>query len=233
MSFVEISPLSNTMNRKLIIAGGVLVVHVAALWALQAGLLRRPVELIVPAEILVEFITPAAPALAPPVVARATPAPAKPVVAKVPAPVRTPTPLPRVMADATPAPTAPTDAPQTPVAPTPKAASAPAAIAAVAPTASSPPRIELPSSGADYLQNPKPAYPALSKRLGEQGKVLVRILIGVDGTAQKTELKQSSGYDRLDQTALATVLRWRYVPGTRAGIPEAMWFTVPVNFVLE
>jgi protein TonB len=96
-----------------------------------------------------------------------------------------------------------------------------------------PARVELPSSEADYLQNPKPAYPPISKRLGEQGKVVVRVLIGVDGTAQKAEIRQSSGYDRLDQAALATVQRWRYVPGKRAGVPEAMWFNVPINFVLE
>lgn len=96
-----------------------------------------------------------------------------------------------------------------------------------------PARVELPSSDADYLQNPKPAYPSLSKRLGEQGKVVVRVLIGVDGTAQKAEIKQSSGFERLDQAALGTVLRWRYVPGKRAGMPEAMWFNVPINFVLE
>jgi protein TonB len=93
--------------------------------------------------------------------------------------------------------------------------------------------VELPSSDADYLQNPAPPYPPLSKRLGEQGKVLVRVLIGVDGTAQKADIKQSSGFERLDQSALSTVLHWRYVPGKRAGVPEAMWFNVPINFVLE
>ena len=117
----------------------------------------------------------------------------------------------------------------------PQEISVPAAVnskAAPSPVPALPPLV-LPSSDADYLQNPKPPYPALSKRLGEQGKVMVRVLIGVDGTAQKTEIKQSSGFDRLDQAALATVLRWRYVPGKRAGVPEAMWFNVPINFVLE
>ena len=106
-----------------------------------------------------------------------------------------------------------------------------AAPAPAAPPA--PPKVELPSSDADYLQNPKPPYPGISKRLGEQGKVLVRVLIGVDGLAQKAEIRQSSGYDRLDKSALDTVLKWRYVPGKRAGVAEAMWFTVPINFVLE
>ena len=109
----------------------------------------------------------------------------------------------------------------------------PAIAAPVALAPPAPARVELPSSDADYLQNPKPPYPALSTRLGEQGKVVVRVLIGVDGTAQKADIKQSSGFDRLDQAALGTVLRWRYVPGKRAGIPEAMWFNVPINFVLE
>jgi protein TonB len=93
--------------------------------------------------------------------------------------------------------------------------------------------VELPSSDAAYLNNPRPSYPALSRRLGEQGKVVVRVLIGVDGKAQQAEIRSSSGYDRLDQAALATVRSWRYVPGTRGGVPEAMWFNVPINFVLE
>jgi protein TonB len=105
---------------------------------------------------------------------------------------------------------------------------APAPVAAPAPA-----KVELPSTDADYLQNPKPAYPPMSKRLGEQGRILVRVLIGVDGTAKEAQLKQSSGFDRLDQAALDTVRKWRYVPGKRGGVPEAMWFTVPINFVLE
>ena len=93
--------------------------------------------------------------------------------------------------------------------------------------------MELPSTNADYLNNPRPPYPALSRRLGEQGRVLVRVLIEPDGRPSKAELQESSGYDRLDQTALQTVMRWRFVPGKRAGVPEAMWFSVPIQFVLE
>lgn len=70
--------------------------------------------------------------------------------------------------------------------------------------------------------------------MGESGKVVVRVLIGPDGRAQQAQIHQSSGYDRLDQVALKTVRdQWRYVPGTRNGQPEAMWFNVPINFVLE
>jgi len=73
----------------------------------------------------------------------------------------------------------------------------------------------------------------MSKRLNEQGLVVLRVYIEADGRASKAEIRSSSGYDRLDQAALQTVLRWRYVPGKRGGMPEAMWFNVPINFVLE
>jgi len=109
---------------------------------------------------------------------------------------------------------------------------APAA-APVGAGASAPARVELPSSDAAYLQNPPPAYPPLSRRLGEQGKVQVRVLIGPDGLPQQARIHRSSGHERLDQVALKTVMQWRYVPGKRAGNPEAMWFDIPINFVLE
>ena len=73
----------------------------------------------------------------------------------------------------------------------------------------------------------------MSRRLGEHGRVLVRVLVGIDGTPLKAELKQSSGFDRLDQTALDTIMTWRFVPGQRAGVKEAMWAVVPLQFVLE
>ena len=219
------------MHRNFVIVGSVVVFHVAALWALQTGLLRRAVEIVVPAEILSEFITPPVPRVdAPRPLAPATPAP-QPRQA-VQRPALPPAPQPLAIADPTPAPNAPTGVlmPQPPAPPI----AAPVAAAPAAPPAPpAPVRVELPSSDADYLNNPKPAYPALSKRLGEQGKVVVRVLIGVDGAPQKAEIRTSSGFQRLDQAALATVLRWRYLPGKRGGVAEAMWFNVPIHFVLE
>jgi protein TonB len=226
---------SLTVNRHLIIAGSVILFHMAALWALQSGLRSRPSELIVPAEIRIELITPAEPKATPPA---PVPVPLKPTSVKqvekrTTVPAKLLRPMPMAIADPTSAPTAPVGALEVPATVVQQEVSAPVpAISKVTPTPQLPPLV-LPSSDADYLQNPKPPYPALSKRLGEQGKVVVRVLIGIDGMAQKTEIKQSSGFDRLDQTALNTVLRWRYVPGRRAGVPEAMWFNVPISFVLE
>lgn len=95
------------------------------------------------------------------------------------------------------------------------------------------PSVQLPSSNADYLNNPAPVYPALSQRLGEQGKVVIRVLIGRDGTALRGDIHQSSGFERLDQAALHAVMSWRYVPGQRGGVAQDMWFNVPVNFSLH
>jgi len=93
--------------------------------------------------------------------------------------------------------------------------------------------VVLPSSDADYLNNPPPIYPRMSRRMGEQGTVLVRVFISTEGRAEKAEIRTSSGYVRLDEAALETVQRWRFVPGKRAGQPEAMWFNVPIRFVLD
>ena len=93
--------------------------------------------------------------------------------------------------------------------------------------------LRLPSSAAEYLNNPAPVYPAISQRLGEQGKVMIRVLITKDGSPRQGEIHQSSGHERLDQAALRAVMNWHYVPGQRAGVPQDMWFNVPINFALK
>jgi protein TonB len=211
------------LNRNLVIGGSVVLFHVVALWALQSGLARRVVEIVVPIAVLSEIVTPPAPKVEQPpelVQPKPVPTPKQPVPRKVesakplaPQPLAVPYPEPSPQAPVVEAP--PPPAPVT-------AAPAPA-----------PAKLELPSSDADYLRNPAPVYPPLSKRLGEQGKVLVRVLIGPDGAPQKAELKRSSGFERLDRSALEYVMKCRYVPGKVAGVPQAMWHEAPVNFVLE
>lgn len=238
------------LNRTTAIASGVLAFHLLALWTLQSGLLRRVVEVVVPVQLLSELITPPKPKLAPPPPPPPPVAPPPPRAAKTlpqPSPTPQPPPAPTLLAaaNAPATPNAPTGVTTAPVALPPigapvsvAAAPAPPAPTPVPPAPpptppAPPPKVELPSSDADYLKNPSPVYPAISRRLGEQGKVLVRVLIAPDGTAQKAEIRQSSGFDRLDQSALNAVLKWQYVPGKRGGVAEAMWFVVPVNFTLE
>ena len=106
-----------------------------------------------------------------------------------------------------------------------------AAVATPAPPA--PAKITLPSSDADYLSNPKPTFPPMSRRLSEQGNVLVRVLIGTDGLPKKAEIKKSSGFERLDKAAQEYVMKCRFVPGKVGVVPQEMWYDAPVNYVLD
>ena len=216
------------ISRNAAIALVVVALHVGFIWALQSGLLLRAAELVVPVELLSQFIEPPAPKVntPPPPAPPPPPAQVKKILSKVPT---VPAPLPLAIADPTPSPNAPTGV--TTPQPVPAPIAAPVAAAPAAPAA--PSAVQLPSSDADYLQNPKPPYPPVSRRLNEQGKTTVRVLIGPDGQPQRAEIARSSGFERLDQAAISTVMRWRYVPGKRGGVAEAMWFNVPINWVLE
>lgn len=223
-------PALRPLSRHTIIALAVVGLHVGGLYALQMGLLRRALEVVIPAEVLAQLVEPAQPKVEPPPPPppKQQPKPQRVVPKHTPQPLPPP-PMPLALAAAEPSPNAVvgTTTPQPPAPPL----AAPVSAAPPAPPA--PPRIQLPDSNADYLNNKPPAYPPLSKRLGEQGKVVVRVFIGLDGSANQAEIRSSSGYDRLDQTALKTVLAWKYTPGKVNGEPKAMWFNVPIHFVLE
>lgn len=90
-----------------------------------------------------------------------------------------------------------------------------------------------PNYNADYLVNPPPHYPALSRRMGEQGKVMLRVLVNRKGTADKVELRSSSGSSRLDGAALETVKRWRFIPARQGDQPVAAWVLIPITFTLK
>jgi len=144
-----------------------------------------------------------------PVMKKATP---KPVVKK-PAPViESPTALSAAEEPAPPPPPAP--------AATPAATAAPAAVTAA--------RFD-----AAYLNNPRPGYPALSRRLREEGQVTLRVLVSPDGQPAQVELRTSSGSDRLDRAAREAVARWRFVPARRGDIAIESWVLVPIVFKLQ
>jgi periplasmic protein TonB len=236
------SPAPRHLSRNASLALAVVALHVGGLYALQSGLLRRAAEVLVPVELLAQIVEPTPQPVAPPPPPPAPPPPkAKPQpVAPKPQPTPRPTPLPPppmplAVPDAEPSPKAVTGAatPQPPAPPiaAPVSVAPPVPLAPPAPPA--PPRIQLPDSNADYLANRAPPYPPLSKRLGEQGKVVIRVFIDTAGNATQAEVRTSSGYDRLDQTALKTVQTWKYRPGKVNGEPKAMWFNVPIHFVLE
>ena len=234
--------------RTVAIGAGVLAAHAAVLWGLELATPTRPPRAL-PQILAVQLVATPPEGVAPPSVAPAPPPPSrvKPVAPKpAPPPAILPTPAASPAAEASmppppvaeaardlvPSPGAPSSVASSSTGSTSVAVPVAAPAAAVAPPAA-PPKIELPSASAAYLNNPPPAYPPLSRRLGEQGRVVLRVRIEPDGTASAAEIRTSSGYERLDEAALEAVLRWRYVPGKRDGVPQAMWSLVPIQFVLE
>jgi protein TonB len=126
------------------------------------------------------------------------------------------------------------------IAPEPVPAEEPAIKEVVAPSEpqnSSPPSpVQLdaePDYRADYLNNPRPPYPMVARRMGYNGKVILNVEVLAEGRAGQVLLHTTSGYEILDKSALQTVKTWKFSPAKRFGQPVTQWFLVPIKFSLE
>ncbi len=120
-------------------------------------------------------------------------------------------------------------APAATVAPPPPTEPRPAEpVAATQPAPVAPPRFN-----ANYLNNPAPRYPAVSRRLREEGRVTLRVFVDAQGLPARIELRTSSGYERLDHIALETVRQWKFVPARRGDEAISAWVLVPISFSLR
>ena len=90
-----------------------------------------------------------------------------------------------------------------------------------------------PRSDAAHLNNRAPVYPRASLRRHEEGKVVLELLVRADGTVGEVRVKESSGYQRLDQAALKAVRNWRYVPARQGGEVIDFWYQQPLLFSLR
>jgi protein TonB len=77
-----------------------------------------------------------------------------------------------------------------------------------------------------------PVYPPRCLRMGIEGRVKVRVLVGENGRPQEVALGESSGDAALDQAAMDAVRDWRFEPAKRNGVPVRAWAVVPVEFQL-
>lgn len=193
----------------------VLALHAALIvWLLHAR--QAPPELRLPERVSVRLIE--------------TPAPALPAVAPAPPPApvveAAPRPAPVAVEQPAPKPVRRTSEPPRPIAPP---------LQSVAPRASAPIAVPVVTEArfdADYLNNPPPVYPVLSRRRGEQGRVLLRVQVSAQGTAERVEVHTGSGHARLDAAALEAVRRWRFVPARRGDAAVAASVLVPIVFRL-
>ncbi len=167
---------------------------------------------------------------APPAV-QSPPAPSEP--SAVPAPPqrdrlpRTVRPILAMPAKSAPAPAA-FVVPAAPAAPPELAPAASERNGPVAPPVSTPAQFN-----AAYLQNPAPVFPPLSRRQGEQGKVLLRVKVSAEGHPVAVDLEKSSNFVRLDEAARLAVSRWRFVPARRGEQAVEGSVIVPIVFRLE
>ncbi len=160
---------------------------------------------------LATVIEPPPPDLPPPVFPVEAPPPPPPPKPEKPKP-----PPPKPVQKRPPVPQAPVETQSQPAAP-----AAPAAPRTVS------------ASQLGYIVPPNPIYPARSRKAGDQGNVMIRVLVDVTGRPAQVSLQTSSGHPELDQSALSAVRAAQFRPYAEGGLTQAVWVLVPINFVLR
>jgi len=84
-----------------------------------------------------------------------------------------------------------------------------------------------------YRSNPPPKYPAVARRRGFQGNVVLEVLVGQIGNVIDLRVLSSSGYPILDRAAKSSVKHWTFEPGMRGQKKVEMWVRVPIRFELK
>jgi protein TonB len=214
--------------------GGIALLHVGVFFALASAKSPAFSDLSPPAITMqVEMIAPAAPVPAR-VVEQVAPR-VEPVPKKSPRSPKRPIARPAAPVTSVPSPAAQVAEPE------------PAAFADAQPTEVSsdrhsppdskhspaPVEISQPRFDAGYLKNPAPAYPPASRRLGEEGRVVLRVLVDRDGVPGEVAIKTSSGFPRLDQAAEDAVRRWKFVPARQGDEAVRAAVLVPIVFNLR
>ena len=159
---------------------------------------------------------------------RSAPAPTTPVPPRQPpvtpapkaAPPRPPVP-PRPQASP-----APQQTPSQPPAPAPQAG--PGSVGTAESAGSGPP-----SGGARLVRHIAPVYPPLARERGLEGRVVIRLVVGIDGVPGDIRVAQSSGVESFDAAAIDAVREWRFEPARRAGVAVAEERLAPVVFRLR
>lgn len=180
--------------------------------------------------LMVQIIAPTALPMAAPVQPKPAQPAVKPKIAPQPVAPRTPAPT---LAAQTPAPAAQLESAPAVNPPAPALPAMPSAGSAQ-PSAGVPTPAFVPARfDAGYLQNPAPIYPSISRRLGEEGRVMLRVFVETNGLPSQVEIKNGSGSSRLDQAAREAVLRWKFIPARQGSDAVAAWVLVPIMFNLR
>ncbi|MEQ1743493.1 MAG: energy transducer TonB [Candidatus Nitrotoga sp.] len=199
-------------------------------WFYQAGQALPKAEPELPKEIFVSLITVDNTPEPPPPEPQPTPPKPVPVVKKT----VTPPPVIPVInkAPSEQAITTPPVPPQPPVPPKPaEVAPAPEPAPPAPPPPPSQPKTV--TTGVQYLHAPEPEYPPLARRMGEEGRVTLRVLVNENGRPTRVDVQKTSGSPRLDEAARQAVLRAIFKPHMEDGRATTVYAIVPITFQLD
>jgi protein TonB len=209
--------------------GSIILVHIGLFHALRSSAPTEPAHQVhqAPAnEVIATFITP-----------EPKPLPSQPVVTKPAQPKKKESVRPKPVkpkADTTPSPRAITEPPAPPAPPPAEPAAPPVATALPAPPAPpAPVQPKTMTSGIEYIRAPQLDYPQISRRLREEGKSILRVLVNDKGRAERIEVRKSSGSARLDEAARQAVSRALFKPFIEDGRPVAGYALVEIVFQLD
>lgn len=82
-------------------------------------------------------------------------------------------------------------------------------------------------------QRTPPNYPAASRRVGEQGRVVLSVALDETGRITSVKVKESSGHHRLDEAGLAAIKSWKCNPAMRDGVAVRAEALQPFDFILN
>ncbi len=217
----------------------VILAHLSLIIPFQFGLSPKPPDYQNDERVMANLVAPEAPQ--PPAKTATPPAPKVPVEAPKPTPKPTPKPEPKKQEKSVAPAPSPTPAQKTP-APTETGAAKPSESpqnATVAPptggggVSGTPIQTDIGKLVVVYQPDADPYYPSFSKRAGEQGEVVVRLIISESGEVEEARLLQSSSYPRLDRAAMEIGKRYRFKPYTINGSPTKISTNLLIKFNLK
>ncbi len=85
----------------------------------------------------------------------------------------------------------------------------------------------------DSLNNEQPQYPKISKKRGDEGRVLLEVFVESDGSVARVELVKSSSYGLLDKAAIDAIKKWKFIPAKKFGQYISSSVLIPVTFKLN
>jgi protein TonB len=218
---MRLKSLWKSKGRRFAPLSAIVLVHVFMFYLLQSGMLRQAVPAMLPPVVQITFV-------AQPETLKPAPPP-KTVQVAVRIPTYTP-PLPQLnIAQVEPTITVPP--PQAHVVAA-VAVSAPAAVS-TAPPAPPAPSVPKTVTGVEYVRAPQAVYPNISRRMGESGTVMLRVLIGEKGLPEQAVVHKSSGSSNLDEAGRQAVMRALYKPYIEDGKAVPVYVLVPINFQIS